>query len=92
LIDRPIDMVTQSQLEQLRAQRSAPDPSPALTPGGSLEQQVHTQTHMQREQTIADGERSLHDALEQLRNNYAFASPDGLAQAHFNHVSQEITP
>ncbi len=56
-------IATRSELEQRIAERPEPQPAPALTPGGSLETQVHQEVDAEREKRIF----LLHRQLESQR-------------------------
>ena len=76
-------------LTQLRAERDRVQVNPSYTIGGHTERAVHSQVQYERDLKIAHGEQSLQEALHNLRQEQAFATREGLAQAHFNHQAKE---
>lgn len=82
-------MVTKDQLDQLRAERDRATPSLDYTPDGTEVAAVNRQVAASREKTIAHGEQSLQDALQQLRQDNAFAVREGYAQWQFNQTQKE---
>ena len=85
-------MYTKVMLEQLREQRRQLRSACDLTPDGPMVQAVHQATDARREQTIAQHQSALENALGALRQNRAAAIHGGLAKAHFNHTTPEYSP
>lgn len=75
-------------LEQLRAERNQSPPSMEHTIGGPIQRDVHSNINRERDSRIAHGEQSMQDALQNLRHEQAFATREGLAQAHFNQAKE----
>ena len=82
-------MVTQEMLAQLRAEQNRVQNAPSYTIGGTIQRDVHAQVERQRNQTISRCEQSLQEALQNMRQERAFATREGLAQVHFNYRAKE---
>lgn len=85
-------MITKAELDQLRAGRSQPNVNLEYTIGGTIQSHVHSDLAAERERKISKGEQTLREAHEELRQDFATSSHEGLSKAHFNKVSQEIKP
>jgi len=77
-------------LDQLRAERIQNNARIDYTPVGPIQTRVVSTLEAERETKIMQGERTLHQALQDMRRNQALSSHEGLAKAQFNHSKQEI--
>lgn len=85
-------MITKTMLDQLRAERIRKNAQPEYSIGGPIRARVVSALEAERERKIKNGERSLQNALDNMRREQAFASHNGLVKAHFNHTQKEIEP
>ncbi len=83
-------MITKTMLDQLRAERIQNNARLVYTPDGPTQTRVVSTLEAERETKIMQGERTLLQALQDLRRNQVTSSHEGLAKAHFNHSKQEI--
>lgn len=79
-------MVTRSQMEALRAQRSTPKATPELTPDGTAFGQIRASQDRAREDSIAAIERAFKDARRDIRREYELARRQGQTRQIFNQL------
>lgn len=83
--------VTKAELDQLRTNRPVRNQALHYTIGGPNEARVHSNVESERIGKLVRGDRRLQEALQQLRQDHAFASREGLSKAHFNAQAQTHT-
>ncbi len=83
--------ITKKELDQLRANRPDQNRELHYTIGGPAEAYVHASVEAERIGRLVRGDRRLQQALQQLRQDQAFASREGLSKAHFNAHGQTPT-
>ena len=84
--------VTKAQLAQLRRERAVPNQHIEYTIDGPVQARVVSSLEAERERRITLGERSLHTALNQLRQDYAHIRHRGYAKSAFEKRTQVIKP
>ena len=80
-------MVTKQHLNQLRAQRAQPNARLEYNIDGPIHTHVVSSIEAEREREITLGELAMHDALRDMRQEYALSRNDGLARVSFNHTT-----
>lgn len=83
-------IATKAMLDQLRAERARKTEHLDYTIGGPVEFIVDSTVAADLERKINQGENTLRNALQKLRQDQSFASREGMAKAHFNHTKLEI--
>ena len=78
--------VTKAMLDYMREARGKMNARLEYTVGGPAEARVHTNLHAQTEAAIANGQRKLDRAQDNIENDYVFAANNGRAKASFNHL------
>lgn len=79
--------VTKASLEALRSRLAKPELKLQLTPGGVLEQQVHTEHYKAQAKQLREGETLMREMSEKLRNDLEKVRNEGVLRAQFNALS-----
>jgi superoxide dismutase len=79
-------MITKDQLELLKAPLKQ-NKELRYTIGGAVEATVHSSVESERIGKLNRGHRAMNEASQQLENDMAFSSREGLARAQFQNKS-----
>lgn len=81
----PPPISTAAELQQRQESRATPAPEMHLTPGGSLETEVHTQVEAANEQRMSELQSRLDQMRQGFENDFNAARLQGHAKADFGH-------